>query len=542
MSVNAVSSHYTDYQSQALAQNDTHVVQRGETLSQIAQQYGVPLEQLIAANPQIANPNVIYPDQQINLPTGGRGGDGAPVTAVAQTSGGQSPSGMSLSQNGLDLIKGFEGLRLNAYQDSAGVWTIGYGHTGPDVRPGMSITQAQAEQLLRQDVARFEQAVRDNVRVPLTQNQFDALVSFTYNVGEGALQDSTLLRKLNAGDYAGAQTEFGRWVYAGGERLEGLERRRAAEAALFGGQAPEGTQPSNPQPQPNEQGGGAGTYTVRSGDTLSGIAQRHGVSLDALLAHPENAEFRGNPNLIHPGQVVHIPGGGSGANGGGTHTVRSGDTLSGIAQQHGVSLNALLAHPQNGEFRSNPNLIYPGQVVHIPGGGSTQSPSPSEPAPAPNGQAPSYTPWTVYSTGERPPISLSHPDQMQPHHDYQTRVRQGQTLEVADVVLHRPGQSQTAQQVPSPVSGTVETVAYQAGGAGHYVVLRGDRGELVYLFHFSGIGVQQGQRVEYGQSLGTQGSTGNSTGPHVHIEAPSSVIDRWVHDLLDGRFDGTRTN
>lgn len=483
MSVNAVGIQ-TQYRNDnvAAASGAGHIVQRGETLSGIAARYGVSLDALLAANRGIVNPNLIYPDQRINLPSGA--GTGVAPTGPVSDNGGSQPSGMSLSQAGLDMIKGFEGLRLTAYQDSAGVWTIGYGHTGPDVRPGMTITQARAEQLLRQDVARFEQAVRDAVRVPLTQNQFDALVSFSFNVGAGAFRGSTLLSKLNAGDYAGAQAEFGRWVHAGGQRLEGLVRRRTAEAELFGGRAPEGGG-SSPPSNPPSSGPSAGTYTVRSGDTLSGIAQRHGVSLGALLAHPSNGAFRGNPDLIRPGQVVHIP-----------------------------------------------------------GGGATPSPTPppSQPQPPTNGQVPTYQPWTVYSTGPRPAISITHPDQMQAHHTYQTRERQGQTLEVRDVVLHRPGQSQTAQPVPSPVSGRVETVAYQADGAGHYVILRSDRGELVYLFHFSSVGVKQGQRVEYGQALGNQGSTGRSTGPHVHIEAPSSVIDRWVHDLLDGRFDGVRTN
>ena len=134
---------------------------------------------------------------------------------------------------GIDLIKQFEGQRLTAYQDIVGVWTIGYGHTGPDVKPGLNITQQQAEQLLINDLARFARDVNDLVTVQINQNQFDALVSFAYNLGVGALQKSTLLRLLNAGSYQPAADEFPRWNRAGGNVVAGLTRRRAAERQLF---------------------------------------------------------------------------------------------------------------------------------------------------------------------------------------------------------------------------------------------------------------------------------------------------------------------
>lgn len=140
---------------------------------------------------------------------------------------------MKISQKGLNLIKEFEGLELKAYKDSVGVVTIGYGSTGPHVSMGMTITEAQAEALLKSDVARFEQGVHDLIKVPLTQSQFDALVSFSFNLGLGNLKSSTLLRKLNSLDYSGAANEFTRWNKAGGAVLKGLTRRREAEKALF---------------------------------------------------------------------------------------------------------------------------------------------------------------------------------------------------------------------------------------------------------------------------------------------------------------------
>ncbi|MEF0148259.1 lysozyme [Pseudomonas guariconensis] len=139
---------------------------------------------------------------------------------------------MRTSQRGVSLIKSFEGLRLQAYKDAVGVWTIGYGTTR-GVNAGMKISKEQAERMLLNDVQRFESEIERLVTVPLSQNQWDALVSFTYNLGSANLESSTLLRKLNAGDYAGAAEQFQRWNKAGGKVLAGLTRRREAERSLF---------------------------------------------------------------------------------------------------------------------------------------------------------------------------------------------------------------------------------------------------------------------------------------------------------------------
>lgn len=144
---------------------------------------------------------------------------------------------MQTSDKGIALIKQFEGCKLKAYQDSVGVWTIGYGWTQPvdgkPIRAGMTIKQETAERLLKTGLVSYESDVSRLVKVGLTQGQFDALVSFTYNLGTRSLSTSTLLRKLNAGDYAGAADEFLRWNKAGGKVLNGLTRRREAERALF---------------------------------------------------------------------------------------------------------------------------------------------------------------------------------------------------------------------------------------------------------------------------------------------------------------------
>ena len=124
-------------------------------------------------------------------------------------------------------------MRLTAYQDQVGVWTIGYGHTGPDVTAGLTITIAEAQALLAQDVSSAAACVNTAVAVKLTQQEFDALVDFVFNLGTGAFKGSTMLRDLNAGDFANAAAQFDLWDRAGGAVVAGLLRRRQAEAALF---------------------------------------------------------------------------------------------------------------------------------------------------------------------------------------------------------------------------------------------------------------------------------------------------------------------
>jgi GH24 family phage-related lysozyme (muramidase) len=146
-----------------------------------------------------------------------------------------------INQEGLDLVKHFEGFYPTAYKDPVGVWTIFWGHTGLQHRdgtvyPGRSGTREEGERLLRYDMNQFERRVETFVKVPLTDNQFAALVSFDFNTG--GLGRSTLLKKLNAGDYTGAANEFLKWIRGGGRVLPGLVRRRKSERNLFLGIKP----------------------------------------------------------------------------------------------------------------------------------------------------------------------------------------------------------------------------------------------------------------------------------------------------------------
>lgn len=147
------------------------------------------------------------------------------------------PESMSVSNKGVDLICEFEGKRLVAYDDGVGVWTIGFGTikypNGVRVKKGDTCTLEQAKEYMRHDLIEFEYTVNSSVKVPLNHNQFDALVSLAYNIGSNAFKSSTLVKKLNTGDYQGAADQFNVWVNAGGKRMQGLVNRRDREKLLF---------------------------------------------------------------------------------------------------------------------------------------------------------------------------------------------------------------------------------------------------------------------------------------------------------------------
>jgi GH24 family phage-related lysozyme (muramidase)/LysM repeat protein len=263
----SVSSSATANTSRSFAPppNPTHTVERGDTLTAIAKANGVPLKDLLAANPQIRNPDLIYPGDEVNIPTSSadesqsNSAQAAP-TASAESTNAAAPQSAAatgateVSEAGKALIRKSEGFFSKPYNDPAGHATIGYGHllhrgnvTAADRAKWGSLSEPQARALLDKDIAAVAKEVKALVKVPITQGQLDALTSFGFNLGtgKGGLADSTLLRKLNAGDYAGAQKEFGRWVHAtdaGGKviTLPGLVTRRGEEAKLFGNAGPTG--------------------------------------------------------------------------------------------------------------------------------------------------------------------------------------------------------------------------------------------------------------------------------------------------------------
>lgn len=197
-----------------------------------------------------------------------------------------------INDEGVALIKQWEGCKLTAYKCPAGVWTIGYGHTRT-AREGMTITQAQAESLLREDLRVFEAAVTDAVDVDLSDNQFAALVSWAYNIGVGAMRRSSLIRRLNAGEYDAVPNELAKWSRVKGKAVKGLSNRRAAEAGLWARGAfvaSRNIEPAAPaEPSPGKDAsalGGVAAAAAAAAPALTSLSGLHwsvGVALVAGL-------------------------------------------------------------------------------------------------------------------------------------------------------------------------------------------------------------------------------------------------------------------
>lgn len=388
-----------------------HVVQRGDTLSGIAQRHGVSLSDLIAANPQINNPNLIYPGQHVQIPGGGGGGPGsgsdvAPVNATAPGAGdGAGISAAQLQQ----IVPGMTDARaaevapyLNQAMAEADINTpqrqamfiAQLAHESGGFRYMEEIASGAAYEGRSDlgntqpgDGVRFKG--RGYIQITGRHNYTEAgraLGLDLVNNPQLAAQPENAARiaawywdsrNINAAADRGDFVQVTRLINGGTNGLadrQGYYQRAQAALGSDGVSLP----PSSPSPggsSPSTPPASGGSYTVRSGDTLSGIAQRHGVSLSALIqANPQIS----NPNLIYPGQNVSIPSAGSASATGGSYTVRSGDTMSAIAQSYGVSLSALIqANPQI----SNPNLIYPGQSLSIPGASSPSVNGPGQVSP-----------------------------------------------------------------------------------------------------------------------------------------------------------------
>lgn len=377
--------------------SNSHTVQRGETLSGIAKRYGVSVDALMQSNPDIVNPDIIYPDQKINVPKGG----GARTGGAQQTAkNGRAGAGVSAGQlqqivPGLSASKAAEvaphlssamaEANINTPQRQA-MFIAQLAHESGGFRYSEEIwgpTAAQRGYEGRSDLGNTQPGdgyrYRGRGYIQLTgRHNYTAAgkalgLDLAGNPDLAAKPENAARvaawywnsRNINEAADAGNFVEVTRRINGG---TNGLSDRQAyydrARTAL-------GSDASAPKPD-NKPGGGSepatsGRYTVKSGDTLSGIAQRHGVSLSQLVA--ANPQIK-NPNLIYPGQNVNIPGRGNPA--ASVYTVKSGDTLSGIAQQQGVSLSQLVsANPQI----KNPNLIYPGQQINIPGAQNAAGPS-----------------------------------------------------------------------------------------------------------------------------------------------------------------------
>lgn len=259
---------------------------------------------------------------------------------------------MKLSANGLNLIKKYEGLSLKAYKatPSEQYYTIGYGHYGSDVRSDETITKNEADTLLKADVKRFEDGVTNLVKVKINQNQFDALVSFAYNLGLMNLKSSDLLKYLNNGDYVSASNEIPKWCHAGGKVLNGLVKRRKEEKELFDTPVSNEVSKSSKKvkPMPSTK-----NYKIKEGDTLTKIAINSKTSVSNLMKLNPSIK---NANKIKAGQTIKIPANTK------TYKVKEGDTLSKIANDFNTSVSELVKLNN----LKDKNLIQVGQVLKVP--------------------------------------------------------------------------------------------------------------------------------------------------------------------------------
>ena len=224
---------------------------------------------------------------------------------------------MHMSQGGLDnLLKKFEGCKLKAYRCPAGVCTIGYGHTSaagaPQVADGMIITQADAEDILKRDIVKYEVAVMDLVKVKLTQNQFDVLVDFAYNAGVGNLKSSTMLKKINSGDLDAVPAELMKWTKGGGKVLPGLVRRRQAAGAWWSADqhVEEQEQRTDPDPVPvrtmaDSKQGNAALLTAGIGG-LGAAKEIAAQAKDASDVADQFMGLLGNPNFVAMAAIVGL--------------------------------------------------------------------------------------------------------------------------------------------------------------------------------------------------------------------------------------------
>ena len=261
---------------------------------------------------------------------------------------------MNIGNKGLELIKSFEGCRLTAYKpvQTEQYYTIGWGHYGPDVYAGMSITQDQADNMLREDVKYYADAVdRYNSRFNFTQEEFDSLTSFTYNCGVGSLQ--AVMSCCNTKQEIAEECKLYN-KSSDGQILNGLVRRREEEYNLFmSGEYVDATS--------NDNVNSVESYIVVPGDTLSAIATKYNTTYQEL-AKINNIS---DPNSIYVGQIIQL----KASNNVQTYTVQSGDTLSGIAAKFGTTYQSLASI--NGI--ADPNTIYVGQVLKIDGNANNEA-------------------------------------------------------------------------------------------------------------------------------------------------------------------------
>ncbi|EAG3021928.1 LysM peptidoglycan-binding domain-containing protein [Listeria monocytogenes] len=279
---------------------------------------------------------------------------------------------MDISKTGVQFIANYEGLRLKAYKavPTEKYYTIGYGHYGADVKQNMTITKEKALSMFKSDLKGYVQAVNDAVKVPLNQNQFDALVSLCYNIGKNGLKTSSLVARLNKKDYTGAANEFLLWNKSGGKVYQGLVNRRTAERALFLKGAAKPVEPAEKPSKANHLGKfkdtnkgvlSAKASTYATGEKIPSAVK--GKTYTVIQAKPYNHGKSSYMYLLKEimswvkGEDISVKKASSPV----TYTVKAGDTLSGIASKYKTTVSAL--QKKNGI--KNANTIRVGQKLKI---------------------------------------------------------------------------------------------------------------------------------------------------------------------------------
>lgn len=518
-----------------------HVVQHGDTLSGIAQRYGVGLDELLAANPQVANPDMIHAGDVIHVPIADAANQagsayayvvkpGDTLSGIAAANG--TTASALIAANGIvnaDMIYPGDTLVIpgasapgapaaNAAEpaqgpvNSAPVADGSYDYSqivgvagNANVTPAfIAEVEAMAERLDTRPeyllaVMSFETGGSFSPSIQNPSTDATGLIQFLPSTARGLGSSVADLQAMTATEQLAVVEQYFQQYEGQLGTLEGVY------TSVLSGRA---------RPDPNAVlfSQGSEAYRLNSGlDFDANGSVTSGEATSAVASRLYGGVSRVQQQLVDRGYAA------------GTGFVDG---------QFGPNTSAAIT-----AFQQAQGLAVTGLLDDATGRALFGEQAATAPSTAPStGVAAAYEPYTVYSTGGGT-VQISDASELRAHHDYQTQQRDGQTLEVRDVTIAHGGQAHDTQQIPSPVSGEV-THAGPLGTAGNAVILRGDDGGLVYLFHMSRVDVAVGERVEYGQSVGLQGTTGHSTGEHVHIEASSATIERWVNDLLDGRFDG----
>jgi len=471
MTISAVSSRQTSAPQDTQA---SYTIQRGDTLSAIAKQHGVSLSALLAANPQVRNPDVIYPGEHLDIPHGSSGNGGTSHASTASTSSATAAAtGGKFDYNRIAgvrgnpnvtpaFIQGVEAMAARLGTKPEYLLAVMSFETGGSFSPGQKNNAGSGATGLIQFMPGTASGLGTSTSALARMSSVDQLQYvekyFMQRAGAHNGKLGTLEGVYTTVLYGSPKSDPNSTLWSSGSSAyswnKGLDKNHdgritAGEAANAvrgrvtgnidqGGSAPP-SKPAPPGNNPSPPSNSGGSYTVHSGDTMSGIAARNGVSLSALMA--ANPQVH-NADLIYPGQTLHLPGsGGSSAGRSHDYTVHSGDSLSAIAARNGVSLDSLLsANPQV----HNPNLIYAGQTIHIPGGSGGGSPPPAS-------TTHNYTVHsgdTMSGIAARNGISLASLEHANPQISNFNRISIGQ-------VIHIPGAGSGPVEGPGP-SGPVK--------------------------------------------------------------------------------------